>query len=124
MNKEIKILCVDDASAMRRIVKNILRQIGFHDVDEAKNGIDALEKLRVGNYDLIMSDWNMPEKTGIELLRDIRADPNLGDVPFLMVTAEAEKENVVEAIEAGVSSYILKPFSAHTLGEKLDAILP
>lgn len=123
-DKNIRILSVDDFSTMRRIVKNILRQLGYANVDEAENGAEALSALREKKYDLVISDWNMPVKTGIELLKDVRADPNLKDVPFLMVTAEAEKDNVIEAVKAGVNNYILKPFTAKVLEEKIDAIFP
>lgn len=121
-DKNIKILSVDDFSTMRRIVKNLLKQLGYYNVDEAENGEAALEMIREKKYDLIISDWNMPVKTGIQLLRDVRADPSLKDIPFLMVTAEAEKENVLEAMEAGVNNYILKPFTAKVLEDKLRAI--
>ena len=121
-DKNIQILSVDDFSTMRRIVKNILRQIGYLNVDEAENGAEALVAMRAKRYDLVISDWNMPVKTGIELLREVRADAALKDTPFLMVTAEAEKENVVEAVKAGVNNYILKPFTAKLLEEKLEAI--
>lgn len=121
-DKDIKILSVDDFSTMRRIVKNLLKQLGYYNVDEAENGEHALEMLRAGKYDLIISDWNMPVKTGIELLRDVRGDANLKDTPFLMVTAEAEKENVIEAMEAGVNNYILKPFTAKVLEDKLRSV--
>jgi two-component system chemotaxis response regulator CheY len=121
-DKNIQILSVDDFSTMRRIVKNILRQIGYLNVDEAENGAEALVAMRAKRYDLVISDWNMPVKTGIELLREVRADAGLKDTPFLMVTAEAEKENVVEAVKAGVNNYILKPFTAKLLEEKLEAI--
>ncbi len=121
-DKNIKILSVDDFSTMRRIVKNLLKQIGYHDVDEAENGEVALELLRDRHYDLIISDWNMPVKSGIELLREVRADPRLANTPFLMVTAEAEKDNVLEAMQAGVNNYILKPFTAKILEDKLKGI--
>jgi two-component system chemotaxis response regulator CheY len=121
-DKNIQILSVDDFSTMRRIVKNILRQLGYLNVDEAENGTEALIAMRAKRYDLVISDWNMPVKTGIELLREVRADAALKDTPFLMVTAEAEKENVVEAVKAGVSNYILKPFTAKVLEEKLESI--
>lgn len=120
--KNIKILSVDDFSTMRRIVKNLLKQLGYNNVDEAENGEAALELLRETKFDLIISDWNMPVKTGIELLRDVRADPSLKHIPFLMVTAEAEKDNVLEAMEAGVNNYILKPFTAKILEDKLRAV--
>lgn len=121
-DKDIQILSVDDFSTMRRIVKNLLKQLGYYNVDEAENGEAALEMCREKKYDLIISDWNMPVKTGIQLLRDVRADPNLKATPFLMVTAEAEKDNVLEAMEAGVNNYILKPFTAKVLEDKLRSI--
>ncbi|HJL41563.1 MAG TPA: response regulator [Myxococcales bacterium LLY-WYZ-16_1] len=123
-DKNIRILSVDDFSTMRRIVKNILKQLGYTNVDEAENGAAALEALRDKPYDLVISDWNMPVKSGIELLKEVRSDPNLKEVPFLMVTAEAEKDNVVEAMDAGVSNYLLKPFTAKTLEEKMSGIFP
>jgi len=123
-DKNIRILSVDDFSTMRRIVKNILKQLGYTNVDEAENGAAALEALREANYDLVISDWNMPVKTGIELLKEVRADPNLKETPFLMVTAEAEKDNVVEAMSAGVNNYVLKPFTAKILEEKLSGMFP
>lgn len=124
LDKDCRILSVDDFSTMRRIVKNILRQLGYHNVDEAPNGAEAFSALKGKKYDLVISDWNMPVKTGIELLRDVRADPELQDTPFLMVTAEAEKQQVVEAVQAGVNSYILKPFTAKVLEEKLREMFP
>jgi len=123
-SKDIRILSVDDFSTMRRIVKNILKQLGYTNVDEAENGAAALEALRENQYGLVISDWNMPVKSGIELLKEVRADPELKEVPFLMVTAEAEKDNVVEAMSAGVNNYILKPFTAQILEEKLSGIFP
>jgi two-component system chemotaxis response regulator CheY len=122
MNPEMKILVVDDMSTMRRIVKNIFRQLGFSHVEEAENGKDALDKLKAGKFDLVVSDWNMPVMPGIELLRNIRADAGLKHIPVLMVTAEAQQANLVEAIQAGVSNYIVKPFTAETIKEKLDKI--
>src|SRR6056297_3295730 len=109
-DKNMRILSVDDFSTMRRIVKNILKQLGYTNVDEAENGAAGIEAMREKKYDLVISDWNMPVKTGIEFLKEVRSDPELKDTPFLMVTAEAEKDNVVEAMQAGVSNYVLKPF--------------
>jgi two-component system chemotaxis response regulator CheY len=123
-DKNIRILSVDDFSTMRRIVKNILKQLGYTNVDEAENGAAALDALKETKYDLVISDWNMPVKTGIELLRDVRSDPSLSETPFLMVTAEAEKDNVVQAMEAGVNNYVLKPFTAKILEEKLSGMFP
>lgn len=121
-NLEMRILVVDDMSTMRRIVKNIFKELGFSHVEEAENGKAALDKLRAGKFDLVVSDWNMPVMPGIELLRNIRADAGLKHIPVLMVTAEAKQENLVEAIQAGVSNYIVKPFTAETVKEKLDKI--
>jgi len=118
----MKILVVDDMSTMRRIVKNLLKQLGFINVEEAEHGQEAMAKLRAEPYGLVISDWNMPVMTGIELLRAIRADAALKHLPVLMVTAEAQKDNVIEAIQAGVSSYIVKPFTAEALQEKLNKI--
>ena len=123
-DKNMKILSVDDFSTMRRIVKNILRQLGYNNVEEAENGDDALTVLRRNKFDLVISDWNMPVKSGIELLKEVRADPSLKDIKFLMVTAEAERENVIQAIQAGVNNYVLKPFTAKILEEKLASIFP
>jgi len=122
LDLKIKILVVDDFSTMRRIVKNILKQIGYTEVDEAEDGNGALAKLRQDKYDLIVSDWNMPNMTGLDLLKAIRADGALNGIPVLMVTAEAKKENVVEAIKAGVNNYIVKPFTAEVLREKIEKI--
>ncbi len=118
----IKVLVVDDMSTMRRIVKNVLRQIGFSDIIEAENGQDALTKLKAGGFGLVVSDWNMPVMQGIELLRAVRADAELKAIPFLMVTAEAQKENLIEAVQAGVSNYVVKPFTAEILQGKLEKI--
>ncbi|MDH4193930.1 MAG: chemotaxis response regulator CheY [Nitrospirota bacterium] len=118
----IKVLVVDDMSTMRRIVKNVLRQIGFSDIIEAENGQDALTKLKAGGFGLVVSDWNMPVMQGIELLRAVRADAELKALPFLMVTAEAQKENLIEAVQAGVSNYVVKPFTAEVLQGKLEKV--
>jgi two-component system chemotaxis response regulator CheY len=118
----MKILVVDDMSTMRRIVKNIMKQLGFANVEEAENGQDALDKLNAGSFGFVISDWNMPVMTGIQLLRAIRADDKLKAIPVLRVTAEAQKENLVEAIQAGVSNYIVKPFTAEVLQEKMNKI--
>ncbi|THJ20898.1 MAG: response regulator [Nitrospira sp. CG24E] len=118
----MKILVVDDMSTMRRIVKNIMKQLGFANVEEAENGQEALEKLKVDTFGFVISDWNMPVMTGIQLLRAIRADDKLKAIPVLMVTAEAQKENLIEAIQAGVSNYIVKPFTAEVLQEKMSKI--
>ncbi|MDX2348628.1 MAG: response regulator, partial [Nitrospirota bacterium] len=111
IDTSIKVLVVDDMSTMRRIVKNVLKQIGFSDMVEAENGQDALSKLKVDDIGLIVSDWNMPVMQGIELLREVRADFELKHIPFLMVTTEAQKENIIEAVQAGVSNYVVKPFT-------------
>ncbi len=118
----MKVLVVDDMSTMRRIVKNVLRQIGFSDIMEAENGQDALTKLKAGGFGLVVSDWNMPVMQGIVLLRAVRADAELKTLPFLMVTAEAQKENLIEAVQAGVSNYVVKPFTAEVLQGKLEKI--
>ncbi|MBI5315328.1 MAG: chemotaxis response regulator CheY [Nitrospirae bacterium] len=118
----MKILVVDDMSTMRRIVKNIMKQLGFANVEEAENGQDALDKLKADTFGFVISDWNMPVMTGIQLLRAIRADEKLKAIPVLMVTAEAQKENLIEAIQAGVSNYIVKPFTAEVLQEKMGKI--
>jgi len=122
MNTDLKFLVVDDFSTMRRIVRNLLKELGFTNVEEAEDGVAALQKLRAGTFDFIVSDWNMPNMTGIELLRAVRADPALKHLPMLMVTAEAKKENIVEAAQAGASGYVVKPFTAATLDEKLNKI--
>lgn len=118
----MKIMVVDDMSTMRRIVKNLLKQLGFANVDEAENGQEALIKLRADKFGFVVSDWNMPVMSGIELLRAIRADEGLKAIPVLMVTAEAQKENIIEAVQAGVSNYVVKPFTAETLQEKMGKI--
>ena len=119
---KMKILVIDDFSTMRRIVKNILKQLGFENIEEAEDGVQAYSKLQNGGFGFVVSDWNMPNMDGIELLRKVRSDPALKDIPFLMVTAEAEKEKVVEAIKSGVNNYIVKPFTAEVLKEKMDKI--
>jgi two-component system chemotaxis response regulator CheY len=122
IDTSLKVLVVDDMSTMRRILKNVLKQIGFSDLTEAENGQDALTKLKAGEFGLVVSDWNMPVMQGIELLRAVRADPELKHLPFLMVTAEAQKENIIEAVQAGVSNYVVKPFTAEALQGKLEKI--
>lgn len=117
-----KFLVVDDFSTMRRIVRNLLKELGFSNVQEAEDGVDALAKLRGDQFDFVVSDWNMPNMTGIDLLRAIRADEGLKHLPVLMVTAEAKKENIIEAAKAGASGYVVKPFTAATLDEKLKKI--
>jgi two-component system chemotaxis response regulator CheY len=118
----MKILAVDDFSTMRRIVRNILRQLGYNNIAEAEDGASALEHLKQNKVDFIISDWNMPHMTGLELLKAVRADANLKDIPILLITAEALKENVMEAVKSGVNGYIVKPFTAETLKEKIDVI--
>ncbi|MEA2108053.1 MAG: chemotaxis response regulator CheY [Pseudomonadota bacterium] len=122
MNLDMKILVVDDFSTMRRIIKNILRQLGFTNVQEADDGVTAWPKIQSEPFDLIVTDWNMPKMSGLELLKAIRGDEDLKDLPVLMVTAEALKENIIEAVKAGVSNYIVKPFTAETMQEKLNKI--
>jgi len=122
LDKKMPILIVDDFSTMRRIVKTCLRQIGFENVTEAEDGKVALEKALDGDFKLIVSDWNMPNMMGIDLLKAVRADAKLKGTPFLMVTAEAQKENIIEAAKAGVSNYIIKPFTADGMQQKLEAI--
>ncbi|MCC6932894.1 MAG: chemotaxis response regulator CheY [Deltaproteobacteria bacterium] len=118
----MKILVVDDFSTMRRIVKNILHQLGFQNIEEAEDGKIALNRLKQGGVEFVISDWNMPNMMGIDLLRQVRSDEGLKALPFLMVTAESQKENVIEAVQAGVSNYIVKPFTAETLEQKLELI--
>ena len=119
---KMKFLVVDDFSTMRRIVKNILKQLGYEDIEEAEDGVNAYAKLKNGGFGFVVTDWNMPNMDGLELLKKVRNDPELKDTPFLMVTAEAEKHRVVEAIKAGVNNYIVKPFTAELLKEKMDKI--
>ncbi len=121
---KMTVLVVDDFSTMRRIVRNILRELGFKNIMEAENGAAAVTVLKNHEVDLIVSDWNMPEMTGLELLKWVRGNARTKDLPFLMVTAEAQKENIVEAVKAKVSNYIVKPFTAATLQEKLEKMLP
>lgn len=122
MDKNMKILIVDDFSTMRRIIKNLLRDLGFNNTEEADDGNTGLPKLQTGKFDFLVTDWNMPGMTGIDLLREVRKDPKLKDLPVLMVTAEAKKEQIVLAAQEGVNGYIVKPFTAQTLKEKIDKI--
>jgi len=122
MNKTMKVLIVDDFPTMRRIVKNLLKDLGLENVDEAEDGMVAISKLQSGNFDLVISDWNMPNKDGLTLLKEIRADGALAKIPVLMVTAEAKKENIVAAAQAGANGYIVKPFTAAVLEEKLNKV--
>ena len=122
VQKNIKILVVDDFPTMRRIIKNLLKDLGFENVDEAEDGQMGLDKIRNGSFDLIVSDWNMPNMDGLTMLQHVRADPNFSNLPVLMVTAEAKKENIVAAAKAGASGYVVKPFTAAVLEEKLNKI--
>lgn len=117
-----KFLVVDDFSTMRRIVRNLLKELGYTNVDEAEDGVMALSKLRSEKYDFVVSDWNMPNMDGLEMLKSIRADAALSKLPVLMVTAEAKKENIIAAAQAGANGYVVKPFTAATLDEKLSKI--
>ena len=119
----MRILVVDDYSTMRRITRGFLREFGLNDVEEAADGADALRKLRTGPFNLVISDWDMGTMSGLDLLKEVRADENLKKLPFIMVTAEARAANVVAAKQAGVSNYILKPFNAATLKEKIEAVV-
>jgi two-component system chemotaxis response regulator CheY len=121
-DQNMRILTVDDFSTMRRIIRNIPRQLGYSNITEADDGTAALEVLQTQAIDFVISDWNMPKMTGLELLKAIRADDKLHQLPVLLVTAEALKDNVVEAVKAGVNGYIVKPFTAETLKEKIDSI--
>ncbi|KAA3627654.1 MAG: chemotaxis protein CheY [Proteobacteria bacterium] len=122
MDKNMKILIVDDFSTMRRIIKNLLRDLGFNNTAEADDGATALPILQAGNFDFLVTDWNMPNMTGIQLLEAVRTDPKLQKLPVLMVTAEAKREQIVMAAQAGVNGYIVKPFTAATLKEKIEKI--
>ncbi|CAN2041912.1 chemotaxis protein CheY [Candidatus Magnetomoraceae bacterium gMMP-15] len=124
MDLNMNVLVVDDFLTMRRILKNILKQVGFSNLSEAEDGAAALEVIKSSDpkIDLVIADWNMPKMTGIELLKAIRADENLKDMPVIMVTAEAQKSRVLEAVQAGVSNYIVKPFTAETVQEKLEQV--
>lgn len=119
----MKVLVVDDYATMRRIIRNLLNQIGFTDVDEAADGASALSKLRETKFGLVISDWNMEPMTGLQLLKEVRADKVLKDTPFIMVTAESKTENVVAAKQAGVNNYIVKPFNAETLKSKIQSVI-
>lgn len=119
----LSILIVDDYKTMLRIIRNLLKQLGFHNVDEAMDGAEALNKLRGKSYDLVISDWNMEPMTGYELLKEVRSDDMLKTLPFIMVTAESKTDNVIAAKKAGVNNYIVKPFNAATLKSKLSSVL-
>jgi len=122
LDTKAKILVVDDFSTMRRIIKNILKQLGYMNIEEAEDGSQALNKLKNGKFDFLISDWNMPNMTGLELLKQARATESLKELPVLMVTAEAEKENIIAAVQAGVNNYVVKPFTAEVLKEKMEKI--
>jgi two-component system chemotaxis response regulator CheY len=122
IDRNIKILVVDDFATMRQIVKKSLGALGFHNITEASAGVDALEKLEKDQFGFIISDWNMPNMMGLDFLKNVRAKDKYKAIPFLMVTAEAKRENVIEAARAGVSQYIVKPFTVESLQEKIDAI--
>lgn len=121
-NPSMRFLVVDDFSTMRRIVRNLLKELGYTNVDEAEDGAIALQKLQGGGFEFVVTDWNMPTMDGLTLLQTIRATPNLKHLPVLMITAEAKKENIIAAAQAGASGYIVKPFTAATLSEKLQKI--
>ena len=123
MDKNINVLIVDDYRTMLRIIRNLLKQLEFNNVDEAVDGQEALAKLRAGNFGLVISDWNMAPMTGLDMLKEVRADQRLKNMPFIMITAESKTENVVAAKQAGVSNYIVKPFNAETLREKIEKVL-
>ena len=123
MSKDLKFLVVDDFSTMRRIIKNLLHDLGYQNVVEADDGTTALPMLKAGDIGFLITDWNMPGMPGLDLLKAVRSDPNLEKLPVLMLTAEAKREQIVEAAQAGVSGYVIKPFTAETLKEKLDKIL-
>ncbi|WP_150912859.1 chemotaxis response regulator CheY [Marinobacter halotolerans] len=122
MDKNMKILIVDDFSTMRRIIKNLLRDLGFSNTDEADDGNTALPMLRSGKYDFLVTDWNMPGMSGLDLLKEVRADDDLKTLPVLMVTAEAKRDQIVAAAQAGVNGYVVKPFTAAVLKEKIEKI--
>jgi two-component system chemotaxis response regulator CheY len=123
MDKGMKFLVVDDFPTMRRIVRNLLKELGYSNVDEAEDGAAGLARLRSGAYEFVISDWNMPNLDGLAMLKEIRADASLSHLPVLMVTAESKKENIIAAAQAGASGYVVKPFTAATLDEKLNKIL-
>ena len=119
----LKVLVVDDFATMRRIVKNILTQLGYKNIIEADDGPTAMTVLKQEKIDLIISDWNMPKMTGLDLLKNVRGNPDWAKIPFIMVTAEAQQDNIILAVKAKVSQYIVKPFTADTLGEKINKVL-
>lgn len=123
MDKSIKILVVDDFATMRKVIRNLLKQVGYENIVEAEDGVLALRTLKSQKIDLVISDWNMPNMTGLDLLKAVRADEDLKTTAFLMVTAEALQDNVIAAVKAGVNNYIVKPFTAEVLNEKITKIL-
>jgi len=123
MEKNSKILIVDDFATMRKVIRNLLKQVGYENIVEAEDGVMALKELKSQKIDFIISDWNMPNMTGFELLKAVRGDKELGKTPFLMVTAESLQDNVVQAVKAGVDNYIVKPFTAEVLNEKISKIV-
>jgi len=123
-DKKMRILIVDDFSTMRRIIRNILNQLEFTNVEEAEDGNVAFEKLKEADYDLLITDWNMPNMSGLDLLKEIRANEKLEDLKILLVSAEAEKENIIQAVQAGANEYVVKPFTADVLGQKINKIFP
>ena len=123
MDKTINVLIVDDYRTMLRIIRNLLKQLDFNNVEEATDGAEALAKLRAGHFGLVISDWNMQPMTGLDLLREVRADSRLKATPFIMITAESKTENVIAAKQAGVSNYIVKPFNAETLRDKIEKVM-
>jgi two-component system, chemotaxis family, chemotaxis protein CheY len=123
IDKSMNVLIVDDYKTMLRIIRNLLKQLDFDNVEEATDGAEALAKLRAGNFGLVISDWNMEPMTGLDLLKEVRADAKLRSLPFIMITAESKTENVIAAKQAGVSNYIVKPFNAETLREKIEKVL-
>jgi two-component system chemotaxis response regulator CheY len=123
VDKKMPIMIVDDYSTMRRILRNLLMQLEFDNIDEAADGTEALQKLRTGQFGLIISDWNMQPMTGLDLLRDVRSDAKLKHIPFIMITAESKTENVITAKQSGVSNYIVKPFNAEILKSKIESVM-
>ena len=124
VDRSMPVLVVDDYNTMIRIIRNLLKQIGFQDIDDAADGSAALARMREKRYGLVISDWNMEPMTGYDLLKEVRADPNLATTPFIMITAESKTENVIAAKKAGVNNYIVKPFNAQTLQSKIEAVFP
>ena len=123
MSAKVRFVVVDDFSTMRRIIKNFLNDLGYHNVQEADDGLSALPMLKTGTFDFLITDWNMPGMPGLDLLKAVRADPKIGQMPVLLLTAEAKREQIVEAAAAGVNGYVVKPFTSQTLRDKLDKII-